>query len=132
MKLIGFFYPIFLSDMWTTIGNKIYYPSNVTFPLKPKYYEIIKHEIVHVEQYKKYSIPLFLFLYLLFPLPIFFSYFRWKFEREAYFKINIKTEKDIEVVVQNLSKHYMKPWPKTWMRKWFLTQLERSTNGKQT
>ena len=26
--------------MWTTIGNKIYYPSNVTFPLKPKYYDI--------------------------------------------------------------------------------------------
>ena len=130
MKLIGFFYPPFLTNLWTTIGNTIYYPSTIIFPLKPRYYNTIKHEIVHVKQYKEYGIPLFLFLYLFFPLPFLFSYYRWKFEREAYSQVNIKKKEDIQKVVNKLAKYYMFPWPKTWMYKWFTKELERKKNGE--
>ena len=129
MKLIGFFWPAFMTNVWTTIGNKIYYPNTVKSPLAIKNYPIIKHEVVHVKQFKKYGVGLFLFLYLLCPLPFLFSYFRWKFEREAYFYANIKNERDIDRVVDVLGKYYLYPWPKKWMRKWFVTELERRNHG---
>jgi hypothetical protein len=132
MRLIGFFYPAFMTSMWTTIGNKIYYPTSVKSPLSARHFSIIKHEVVHVKQFKKYGIPFFLFLYLFCPLPLFFSYFRWKFEREAYFHADIKNEKDIDRIVNILSKYYLRPWPKTWMRKWFIEQLERRQNEKRS
>jgi hypothetical protein len=132
MQLIGFFWPPFMTSLWTTIGDTIYYPSTVKSPLTLRYYSIIKHEVVHVKQFKKYGIPLYLFLYLMFPLPLFFSYFRWKFEREAYLHANIKTETDIDKTVDILGKYYLCPWPKSWMRKWFISELERRTNGRHT
>ena len=132
MKAIGFFYPPFMTHLWTTIGDTIYYPDGISFPLKPKYYRTIQHEIVHIKQFKRYGIPLFLFLYIFFPLPILFSYFRWKFEREAYSQVNINNEEDVERVVDSLAKHYLYPWPKTWMRKWFLKELERLEHGENS
>ena len=132
MKFIGFFYPAFMTNLWTTIGDTIYYPVDVKSPLAIKYYPIVRHEVVHIKQFKKYGLPLFLFLYLLFPLPCFFSYFRWKFEREAYLHANIKTERDVDKVVDILAKYYFYPWPKKWMRKWFITELERRGNGRHS
>ena len=130
MRLIGFFWPAFMTNVWTTIGNKIYYPKTVKSPLAIKNYPIIRHEVVHVKQFKKYGVGPFLFLYLLCPLPFLFSYFRWKFEREAYFYANIKNERDIDRIVDVLGKYYLYPWPKKWMRKWFITELERRNNGR--
>ena len=132
MKFIGFFFPAFMTNLWTTIGDTIYYPVTVKSPLAIKNYPIIKHEVVHIKQFKKYGVPLFLLLYLFLPLPFLFSYFRWKFEREAYFHANIKTEKDIDRVVDSLAKYYLYPWPKRWMRKWFVDQLERRRNGRHS
>ena len=132
MRLIGFFYPPFVTNLWTTIGNKIYYPDTTDSPLALRNYPIIEHEMVHVRQYNEYGVPLFLFLYLFFPLPCFFSYFRWKFEREAYFKANIKKKEDIDRVVESLRTHYLYPWPQRWMRKWFTEQLERRTNERNS
>ena len=132
MKFIGFFYPAFMTNLWTTIGDKIYYPNTVKSPLSINNYPIIKHEIIHVKQFKKYGVPLYLFLYLFFPLPCFFSYFRWKFEREAYFEANIKNERDVNRIVDSLNKHYLYPWPKSWMHKWFMKQLERRIDGRHS
>jgi hypothetical protein len=132
MRTIGFFYPEFMTNLWTTIGSTIYYPTTVRSPITGGYHTIIKHEVVHVKQFKKYGIPLFLFLYLLFPLPSLFSYFRWKFEREAYFHADIKDEKDITRIVNILSKYYFYPWPKSWMHKWFTKELERRKNERNS
>lgn len=60
----------------------------------------LEHELEHIEQCKWFGfdnawvglIP-YGFLYLLFPLPVGFAYFRWRFERAAYVHgINVEME----------------------------------------
>jgi hypothetical protein len=66
MKFIGFFYPKFLTSYWTTIGDTIYYPTTVVIATeadKKARSVTIQHEMVHVEQYKKYGIPLFFYAF---------------------------------------------------------------------
>ena len=105
-----------LRSYWLTIGNTIYYPDSVENPTDE--HALIRHELVHVQQYEKYGTLLFIFLYLFVPLPIGFAYFRWYFEREAYL-VNIKAgDLTIPQVVRMLD-GYWKPWPKKWMTTWF-------------
>ena len=116
---------------WTTLGDTIYFPDAIEDPyLFP---EIIEHEKVHLKQYEQYGTPLFLFLYIFVPLPVFFSYFRWKFEREAYLleaKLYIEQGRiDVDTIVEEMVKSlwsfYGFVWPKSWMRNWFLKQLKQ-------
>jgi hypothetical protein len=74
----------FMTDFITTIGYTVYVPSS--WALYPEYEKmvILRHERVHMRQRAKYGPVLFSFLYLFFPLPCFFAYFRMKFEQEAY------------------------------------------------
>jgi hypothetical protein len=115
-RMIGKVFPQF-NTFWTTINKTIYYPAHVENPLDPKYKNIIDHELVHVDQAKKYTFPLFAFLYVFFPLPVGLAYFRWKFEREGYLG-QIRTGTSIDRVVETLSMYFY-PWPKSWMKKWF-------------
>jgi hypothetical protein len=122
MKLIGLLRPDFTKTYWTTVGNTIYYPTNVKDPYHKCHSDTVKHELVHVEQYRKLSVPLFLFLYLFVPFPVFFSYFRWRFEREAYLT-QIRAGALTENVVQALWNGYLFPWPRFLMRRWFNRQF---------
>src|SRR5688572_24111951 len=46
--------------------------------------EVLTHEAKHVEQFRKWTPPLFALLYVLFPLPLGLAWFRYKMERDAY------------------------------------------------
>ena len=86
MKLLGFFVPSFLTS-WVTLGKTIWYPVKVQNPLE--HLDIIEHELIHVEQYDNVGgidFPdwFWVLLYVFFPVPIFFAYFRWRVERRAY------------------------------------------------
>lgn len=74
----------FLTKYITTIGYKIYVPE---FWFRTPYHiriEKLYHEAIHMEQRTRYGI-LFYPLYLLgLPFPIFFAYYRTKFEKEGY------------------------------------------------
>lgn len=118
-RLLGKVSKVAYELTWTTIGHTIYYPPYVTDPFLPKYEVDIAHELVHVKQYEKYGVPLFLFLYLFIPLPCFFSYFRWRFEREAYLEDLANSNIKIQQVIDILWKDYFYPWPRSWMNKWF-------------
>jgi hypothetical protein len=115
-------------NAWTTISNTIYYPDGTN---PTKFPEVIAHEQTHIAQYKKLTVPFFLFLYCLIPLPVFFSYFRWRFEREAYIveakmylaEGRTATDTLIESMVDVMWSGYLFPWPKFLMRKWFKKQL---------
>jgi hypothetical protein len=73
----------FMKNFTTTLGNKIYVPSGWDkYSLIDKS-AIILHERVHMRQARKYTRPLFSFLYVA-ALPLGFAYFRKKFEQEAY------------------------------------------------
>ena len=116
---------------WTTVGDTVYYPDAIEDPyLFP---EIIEHEKVHIGQYKKLGVPLFLFLYIFVFLPVGLSYFRWRFEREAHLveaKLYLAEKRtDIHTIVDEMVKslwhYYGYPWPKTLMKSWFLKQLKK-------
>lgn len=109
---------------WMTIGNTIYYPDVYDLETAKLFTDLIDHEKVHIEQYKKYTVPGFLFLYVLVPLPIFFAYFRWRFEREAYM-VQLRLGVEVEEIVKSLSSGYGYPWPKFLMRSWFNKQLKK-------
>lgn len=81
-------------DFVTTIGNRIYVPlSWWTVADDLTKLAVIKHELVHVTQYKKFGfgnpmlglVPYWL-VYLLLPLPLGLAYFRYLIERPAYLK----------------------------------------------
>ena len=112
MKTLGkilFFNKSFMNDYTTTIGSTVYFPTRKFVEQKPINAAIvILHEMMHIDQAKKYSKYLFSFLYL-FPqisflifLPLLFlswkiflpllilsalpipAYFRSYFEQQAY------------------------------------------------
>jgi hypothetical protein len=54
---------------------------------------------------------------------MFLSYFRWKFEREAYM-VQIERGAKAEDVVNLLWSSYLFPWPKSLMLKWFKKEID--------
>lgn len=136
MRVIGWilkrFKIDFMGSAWTTIGPKRIYASTRT-PLSIENHEnleqwehIIRHELVHVKQAKKYPI-FWQFSYLFLFLPIGLAWFRWYWEREAYLTVNIqKYGADPDAVADTLSRMYLWPWPNSWMKRWFWDNKFRS------
>lgn len=140
MKAINIFLKIitfgqmktFMTHFITTIGQEVYVPTKwKSWPEKSRM-SILRHERVHMRQAKKYGRFLFSFLYLFFPLPTVFAYYRMKFEREAYTEsLRAMVEyygKDAPTdpeVKENMLKHFtsaeyfwMWPWKKG-LNKWY-------------
>jgi len=113
----------FVSHYWTTLGRTIWYPTTVDDPYR--YVTLIRHECVHVSQWRKWNV-LFWLTYLMLPLPIGLAWFRWRWEREAML-VNIRAAYDpareIERCVNALWREYAWTWPKKRMRKWFLEHV---------
>ncbi len=89
MRGIGFcltwICPLFLSQYATTIGSIIWLPTAAGSSWSEADLAIVlRHEIVHVDQSKKWTPLLYAFLYLFIPLPFMLSWFRARFESEAY------------------------------------------------
>ena len=121
----------------TTIGPVIAFPEDTNLEhVTPGEYITLKHEAKHVKQCAQLGldeawigmIP-FLFLYLFIPLPTRYSWFRFKFEREA-FLVEYKTAKmygytvDIEDYVKALSgPAYLYAWPEARVREWFVKNV---------
>lgn len=74
----------FMTNFITTIGYKVYVPSEWDKWSIDSKISILLHEEVHMKQKEKYGSFLFGFLYLFFPLPFGLAYFRCIFEKEAY------------------------------------------------
>jgi len=105
-----------------TIGRSIYVSDTFdSWPARERE-AILAHERVHLEQWRRWKI-LFPVLYLLLPVPIFFAYFRWRFEREA-FLVNVRQHGyDVEQVVDSLWSGYFWTWPRAWMLRWFYRKV---------
>ena len=85
MKLIScFMVASFMSNFVTTIWNTVYVPSNWATYSVAEQCSLLRHESIHMRQAKSLTFPLFGFLYLCVFFPIGLSYFRAKFEMEAY------------------------------------------------
>jgi hypothetical protein len=74
----------FMQSYITTVGFTVYVPDDWSTWPQAQRAVILRHERVHMRQRAKYGMALFSLLYLFLPLPGLCSYFRMKFEMEAY------------------------------------------------
>lgn len=74
----------FMERYTTTIGYTVYTPANWGDYNSLSKAQILRHERVHMLQQKRHGRFMFTFLYLCWPLPMFLSLSRAKFEMEAY------------------------------------------------
>ena len=85
MKFIAVFLPAsFMTDFVTTIHDTSYVPRDWASWGVAGQCVVLRHERIHMRQAKKWTFPLFAFLYLCVFLPIGLAYARAKFEMEAY------------------------------------------------
>lgn len=130
----------FMRDFWTTIGNTIYVPTRHdhdagwgTNVWRMRHSPTITHELVHVAQFKKWTLPLMALGYIgptpfllpfvwthwsilvlalvLAPLSCGLAYFRWRIERAAYL-VNVRLGMSTESVADTLWHNYFFCWPK--------------------
>lgn len=92
MRTIGSFLKIasfgkmntFMDSFITTIGTTVYVPDQWDSRSASTKAITMRHERVHMRQARRLGRFIFSFLYLFFPLPVAFAYFRTRFEKEAY------------------------------------------------
>jgi hypothetical protein len=139
MKLINAFLRIasfgkmktFMDSFITTIGTTVYVPDSWNSRSSSTKAITMRHERVHMRQARDLGSIAFSFLYLFFPLPFVFAYFRMKFEKEAYeeslraaheyygTKLFTQALKD-DVVQHFTSAEYMWMWPwKKSIEEWY-------------
>jgi hypothetical protein len=74
----------YLDGYHTTIGRKVYVTGDWDAMSRDQRYLVLRHERIHLRQFRRYTLVGMAFLYLLIPLPFGLAYFRARFEREAY------------------------------------------------
>lgn len=74
----------YLDGYHTTIGQRIYVTSDWEDRDPDQRYLTLRHERVHMRQFRRFTFPGMTLLYLLLPLPMGAAYFRARFERQAY------------------------------------------------
>ncbi len=84
MLLISFGKNQFMDDYITTIGTTVYSNNGWDGMKLETRATVLRHERIHMRQQKRYTWPLFAFLYLFPFFPVCFAYFRARMELEAY------------------------------------------------
>jgi hypothetical protein len=74
----------YLDSYHTTIGQRVYVTGDWEEMSRDRRYLVLRHERVHMRQFRRFTPVGFALLYLLLPLPIGLAYFRARFEMEAY------------------------------------------------
>ena len=74
----------FMNGFVTTVGNVIYVPDAWETWSSSRKAIVLRHERIHMRQVREMGKFKFFFLYLLFPFPTIFAFYRAKFEKEAY------------------------------------------------
>lgn len=74
----------YLDGYQTTIGRTIYVTADWDDRDPLERYCTLRHEAVHLRQFRKFTLPGMALLYLFLPLPLGVAYFRSRFEMEAY------------------------------------------------
>jgi len=74
----------YLEMYQTTIGRTVYVTSDWDDWPADRRYVTLRHEAIHLRQFRKLTLPVMAVLYLLVPLPMGLAYCRARFEMEAY------------------------------------------------
>ena len=74
----------YLAGYHTTMGQRVYVAASWDNLSPESKYQVLRHERVHIRQFRKYTFLGMGFLYLFVPCPFGFAFFRAKFEKEGY------------------------------------------------
>jgi hypothetical protein len=74
----------YLDSYQTTIGSTVYVTSDWNDWHPDRRYVVLRHEAVHLRQFRKWTLPGMALLYLFVPLPLGLAWWRARFEQEAY------------------------------------------------
>ncbi|MGE0868597.1 MAG: hypothetical protein AB7P03_08545 [Kofleriaceae bacterium] len=74
----------YLDSFQTTIGRTVYVTSDWDSWDADRRYVTLRHEAIHLRQFRKYTVPGMAVLYVLLPLPMGLAWFRAQFEKAAY------------------------------------------------
>jgi hypothetical protein len=74
----------YLDGYQTTIGRTVYVTSDWDDWEPDRRYVTLRHEAVHLRQFRTFSLPGMAVLYVLLPLPLGLAWFRAHFEKQAY------------------------------------------------
>lgn len=74
----------YLDSYQTTIGNTVYVTADWDDMASERRYVTLRHEAVHLRQFRSYTLPGMAVLYLLLPLPVGLAWWRAYFEKQAY------------------------------------------------
>ena len=74
----------YLDDFQTTIGSTVYVTPDWDSRVDDERYVTMRHEAVHMRQFRQFTLPGMALLYLLLPLPMGLAWFRTRFEMAAY------------------------------------------------
>ncbi|HVK85725.1 MAG TPA: hypothetical protein VM513_16515 [Kofleriaceae bacterium] len=124
----------YLDGYQTTIGNTVYVTADWDELPADSRYVTMRHEAVHIRQFRRFTLPGMALLYVLLPLPMGLAWFRAYFEREAYTE-SIRAAAEVYgiahveragyrdyIIEQFTSASYGWMWP-------FRSQLERWYDG---
>ncbi len=126
MRFLSFFLgEWFLLSAWTTISARtIWCPNHVPLDRLEDYETIIRHELVHARQARRWPV-IWQIAYLLLPVPFLFAWCRWASERQGYL-VNLRAgTTTIDAVVDTLWRRYGWCWPKPLMRRFFRKEMGR-------
>jgi len=74
----------YLDSFQTTIGRTVYVTPDWDDRDADHRYVTLRHEAIHLRQFRRYTLPGMAVLYVLLPLPMGLAWFRAYFEKEAY------------------------------------------------
>jgi len=74
----------YLDSYQTTIGSTVYVTRDWDERSAEVRYVTLRHEAIHLRQFRRYTLPGMALLYVLLPLPLGLAWFRAYFEKEAY------------------------------------------------
>lgn len=74
----------YLDSFQTTIGRTVYVTADWDALDEDQRYVTLRHEAIHLRQFRRYTLPGMAVLYVLLPVPMGLAWFRARFEKEAY------------------------------------------------
>jgi hypothetical protein len=74
----------YLDSFQTTIGRTVYVTADWDDWAADRRYVTLRHEAIHLRQFRKLTLPVMALIYVLLPLPMGLAYGRARLEQEAY------------------------------------------------
>ena len=74
----------YLDSYQTTIGKTVYVTADWDQLDPDERYVTLRHEAIHLRQFRRYTLPGMAVLYVLLPVPVGLAWFRARFEQAAY------------------------------------------------